>query len=173
MGKIDENAQTVHFLDHLQAEIGKPGVKTFQTALTRVIGFHIGELDDSNTQGVKDGKEIKIILDGRNILKAQNDAGFIGIFGCPDIIGRAYRDDQIGMFFKSPLPPDDIFYGLSEIFQHTHRAVNRGESPPAHSFKHGPAESGYFQTIDNDSRFVNRLAGIVHLKSLSRIIFPQ
>lgn len=101
---VDDHADAVHLADHLAPEAGNAAVFGFVTAAGEQALVVVGELHDQQAQVAHYRDHVDIVLDGRAVLGAEEDANPPLLPGAENIRWLAHRHDQITVFFKAAVP---------------------------------------------------------------------
>src|SRR5262249_12619781 len=85
VGQVDRDPLPVELTYHVTAEGGQARITRLEAAGPEQVLIHVRELDDPNSELAKHAYVRKLVLDGRCVLEAEDDADLAGRFGGADV----------------------------------------------------------------------------------------
>lgn len=153
MAEIAQNADPIHFRDHVVTEIGQPAIAGFITARADKILGVVGHLHHTDTGVLENFDEPELVLERRDILETEDDSDFSLALGAANVFGSTGLDDQIAMSAKPPIPTSYVGHGGAKVLPTRTGTIGRRQPAPAHVLKHIRTPVGDDQAID-DNRVV-------------------
>ena len=149
MREVAEDADAVHFGDHLVAELGQAAVVLFvATATDEVLGV-VGDLHDPHAQVLEHLEEPDLVLDPRQVLPAEDDAGLALLLRAMDVGGCVDLGDQVGMVAEMLLPARNVVHAAAEVLPDRAGAVGRRQAALPHVLEHFTREVGDDEAVDD------------------------
>ena len=144
MRKIDHHSQTIHFFHKIHAERAQAHVLALVATGPGVVEVVVGQLHHPNTEPVEDLDQAQVVLDGRRVLKTENDTDSVLPFRGTQVRERSGRTDPLRVGLEVAVEPSDVLERLLRSFPNGDGGVNGRESsfvqvavdcrvtPPAH-----------------------------------------
>lgn len=135
VGKIDEDAETVHFAHRVDPEIAQPIITSLIASIADEVALVKSELDDEDSKRTEQLNAPQIILDRRRVLPTQNDTHSTIFFSLQDVLNRSNLADHISPFIESDLPLRDVIHRLLEVLPRNQGCVDRRQATHPQALK--------------------------------------
>ena len=116
MGQINDDADAIHFVNHLTAKGGEPAVFGFETTGTKKRLLIIGDLAETNTQLREDLNPANIRPNRQRILQAEQNSGFPRSVGRPDLFACHCARNYIAAILEPTVPNLKVLHHPEKVF---------------------------------------------------------
>lgn len=132
------------------AEIAEPAIARFVASGADQVLRVVGDLRDADAELLEQLDMGELVLEGADVLKAEDDPGLAHALGQLDVGGAAHRHDQLVIVPQPALPLADVAHRPGKILPYRAGAVGRGQPASAHVFKDRAAPIRDDQAVDDD-----------------------
>lgn len=154
MGEVAEDAEPVHLGDDLAAEIRQTAVFGLVAAgADQVLGV-VGHLDDADAEFFEQAEIADLVLDPRNVLPAEDDAGLALFLGLQNVGGGINLLQDVAVFAKPGLPAHHIAHRFGKAFPDAAGAVGGGQAALPHVLEDRTPEIGDDQSVNDNRRLM-------------------
>src|SRR5690606_17680115 len=105
-----------HLIEDFAAETAEATVVLLEIAGPGIVLGIVSELHDAHAEVLEDLDVVELVLEGRSVLPADDNAGLVLGLGSLDIGDTADGAEDVAVFAQEMLPLRDIVDAFAEIF---------------------------------------------------------
>jgi hypothetical protein len=125
---VDHQAHPVHLLDDLPAHAGDARVLRLVATGGEQALVVVAELHEAGAEVVQDLDQADVVLDGRAVLEAEDDARLALGVGAAHVIAGPDRHEPVGVELEAAVPGGDVGDGLAQVLPIADGDVHAGDA---------------------------------------------